>query len=124
MIIFSENTEKTPLVEVLEDQGKINISGRSITENSYDFYKEFLHWVEVYAEQTQQDIEVNVHLEYFNTSTSKCLLQMFKSLEKVVSRNYSVKVNWFYDDEDEDMMEAGEDYRDVVNLDFNLKEFS
>ena len=46
---------------------------------------------------------VQVQLEYFNTSSSKCLLDLFKKLEALDS----LSVHWYFDSDDEDMLEAG-----------------
>ena len=64
--------------------------------------------------------EVNVQLEYFNTSSSKCILDVFKKLETLSGTE--VKVNWYYEEDDEDMLEAGEDYQAIIDLPFKMIE--
>ena len=65
---------------------------------------------------------VDVKLEYFNTSSSKCILDLFKQLEKLNAGNTEVKVNWYFEEDDEDMEEAGEDYQAIIDLPFKMIE--
>jgi len=60
----------------------------------------------------------DVQLEYFNTSSSKCLVEIFRRLEKI--GNQSISVNWFYEEDDEDMQESGEDFKEIIDLNINL----
>ena len=63
---------------------------------------------------------LDIELEYFNTSTSKCILNIFKGLEKVKSKGHDITVRWHYNNEDEDMLEAGKDYMSIVKLEFSF----
>ena len=63
-----------------------------------------------------------MRLEYFNTSSSKCILDVFKKLEKLKNTGADVHVNWYFETDDEDMEEAGEDYQAIVDLPFSIIE--
>jgi hypothetical protein len=65
---------------------------------------------------------VDVKLEYFNTSSSKCILDLFKKLEAISGSKTKVVVNWFFEEDDEDMEEAGQDYQAIISLPFNIIE--
>ncbi len=67
-------------------------------------------------------VKVNIQLEYFNTSSSKCILDVFKKLEKINSGGSTVIINWHYEEDDEDMLEAGEDYEAIINVPFKMIE--
>jgi tagatose-1,6-bisphosphate aldolase len=64
---------------------------------------------------------LHIQLEYFNTSSSKCLLDILKKLQ-IVSQNggSKVKVVWYYEEDDEDMLEAGEDYQAIIRIPFEM----
>lgn len=98
------------------EKGVIEIKGRSIPENSVEFYKPMIDWLEGFSVSGEKDVSVNVQLEYFNTSSSKCLLDIFKKLETMHRKGTQVKVNWYYEEDDEDMYEAGEDYQSIINI--------
>jgi hypothetical protein len=117
-----EGTPKTPTVEFDAVSGKIEIKGRSIPENSIEFYKPLVDWLDQYAENPSVKTEVNIQLEYFNTSSSKCILDVFKKLEVVHKANKDVIINWYYEEDDEDMLEAGEDYQSILKIPFKMVE--
>lgn len=117
-----EGTPKTPSVKFDADKGVIEIKGRSIPENSIEFYKPLVDWLENYAHSPLDKTLVNVQLEYFNTSSSKCILDVFKKLETIQKSEKEVIINWYYEEDDEDMLEAGEDYESIIRVPFKMIE--
>ena len=115
--ILLEGTAKTPEVKFSIDPISMSLSGRSIPENSIEFYKPLLDWVDQNIRSHDQPICISVKLEYFNTSSSKCLMDLFKRIEKAAP---SASVDWYYEEEDEDMLEAGEDYDAIIDIPFRL----
>jgi len=113
-------TPKTPDV-MFSAEGKLEIKGRSIPENSIEFYNDLLQWIEDYSSAPKDMTEIDMKLEYFNTSSSKCILDVFKKLEVIKKAGSNVVVNWFYEENDEDMLEAGEDYDAIIDLPFEMK---
>lgn len=121
--IIIEGTQKTPSVNFDANSEALEIKGRSIPENSIDFYKPLIEWLEEYAKEAKEKTVVNVQLEYFNTSSSKCILDVFKKLEAInkMPKN-EVVINWYYEEDDEDMLEAGEDYESIIRVPFKMIE--
>ena len=119
--IIIEGTPKTPTVKFDSAQGIFEIKGRSIPENSVEFYKPLVDWLDSYKETPLPKTVVNIRLEYFNTSSSKCILDIFKKLEAIYKSNHDVQVNWFYE-KDESMLEAGEDYKVMTHIPFKMIE--
>jgi len=117
-----EGTPKTPMVKFDGETGKIEIKGRSIPENSIEFYKPLVEWLDEYGKGPQKLTDVHVQLEYFNTSSSKCILDVFKKFETIVKAGHEVIINWYYEEDDEDMLEAGEDYQSIVKVPFKMIE--
>jgi len=114
-----EGTAKTPTIE-FNDNGELLIKGRSIPENSIEFYKPLIDWINGYKESPKSNTKVKIQLEYFNTSSSKCILDVFKKLETITSSK--VTVLWYYEEDDEDMLEAGEDYQAIIDIPFEMIE--
>ena len=117
-----EGTAKTPNVKFEAGQGLIEIKGRSIPENSIEFYKPLVDWLEEYSKGPAALTKVNIQLEYFNTSSSKCILDVFKKLEAIYKAKNEVIINWYYEEDDEDMLEAGEDYESIIRVPFKMIE--
>ncbi|HKL09379.1 MAG TPA: DUF1987 domain-containing protein [Bacteroidales bacterium] len=120
--ISIEGTPKTPTVDFNADTGIIEIKGRSIPENSIEFYRPLVEWLDDYSNNPQKLTTVNIQLEYFNTSSSKCILDVFKKLETIKKARNDVVINWYYEEDDEDMLEAGEDYESIIRIPFKMIE--
>ena len=74
------------------------------------------------GQKPQPKTAVNIQLEYFNTSSSKCLLDLFKKLEGMHKSGNDITIKWYYEEDDEDMLEAGEDYQSIINIPFKMIE--
>jgi hypothetical protein len=120
--IIIEGTPKTPSVKFDASEGIFEIKGRSIPENSVEFYKPLNEWLDNYMQIPLDKTVVNIRLEYFNTSSSKCILDVFKRLEAIHKSKHDVEINWFYEEDDEDMLEAGEDYDSIIKVPFKMIE--
>ena len=115
-----ESTPKTPSINFDFEKGFLEIKGRSIPENSIEFYKPIVESLEKYGSTPSPTTTVNIQLEYFNTSSSKCILDVFKKLESIHKNGNQLVINWYYEQDDEDMLEAGEDYQAIINVPFKM----
>ncbi|MEQ9049443.1 MAG: DUF1987 domain-containing protein [Marinoscillum sp.] len=120
--IFIEPTRVTPLVNFDPDEGLLEIKGRSSPENYILFYQKIIDNLDEYIQSDLTDFKANFSFEYFNTSSSKCLFDVFKRLSRIEESGKGLTINWYYEEDDEDMMEAGEDYADLLDLEFNFLE--
>ncbi len=117
-----EGTPKTPDVNFDHDKGNLLLKGRSIPENSVEFYKPLVNWLGEYSNNPKAKTVCEIQLEYFNTSSSKCLLDLFKKMEAMNKNGCEVIINWYYEEDDEDMLEAGEDYQSIIDVPFKMIE--
>ena len=113
-------TQITPLINFDLAAGLLEIKGFSIPENSIEFYKPLNEALDKYTGSAQPATNVTVELEYVNTSSSKCILGVFKKLETIHKSGSPVVINWLYEEDDEDMLQAGEDYKAMVNVPFKM----
>lgn len=120
--ILFDGTPKTPTVNFDSEKGLLLLKGRSIPENSIEFYKPLVDWLESYSGTPQPKTVCEIQLEYFNTSSSKCLLDLFKKMEGMSKNGNEIVINWYYEEDDEDMLEAGEDYQSIINVPFKMIE--
>ena len=97
----------------------ILLKGKSTPENSIQLYHPVINKIKELFANVQGEIQVNVSLEYFNTSSSKCIFDMLRTLKGMQSSERSVHINWYYEEDDEDMLETGEDYEDILGLPFS-----
>jgi hypothetical protein len=114
-------TEKTPAVRLDPAAGTLVIHGCSIPENADRFYGPLYDAVDRYALHPATRTVVEVDLQYFNSSTSKYLLDVFKRLEDLhAARTSTVVLEWRHAADDLDMKEAGEDYRALLEFPVKL----
>lgn len=113
-------TRITPLVYFDPNRGLLELRGRSSPENSIQFYNKLLMGLENYPESARRKLVANFKFEYFNTSSSKCLFDVFRKLMKIEQQGVNLTVNWYYEEYDDDMQEAGEDYADLLGMEFNF----
>jgi hypothetical protein len=118
-----EPSRNTPEI-VLRPDGNMKIKGRSIHENVADFYKPVLDWVEEYIVDPPDTTFVDIQLEYFNSASAKYIVQVLQQLRLVAIKNKKIFVNWFYEEGDEDILERGEYFSTVLDLQFNYIEIS
>lgn len=116
-ILNLEGTEDTPAILFDKKKGIFKVSGRSIPEDPSVFYKPVLEWIRQYAKDANPFTHVVFKLEYFNTSSAKLLLDMLYALEAIKG----VSIIWYFDEEDEDMEEAGQEFAELVKIPFEFK---
>ncbi len=115
-----EPTSTTPRIIFRPDEGYFEVSGKSLPENSFDFYKPLLDFMEAYAENPKVSTTLVFKLQYFNTSSTSHFLRMIKKFEKIIEDGGEAKVLWYHDFEDEDMKEAGEDFKVLSKLNVEI----
>ncbi len=104
-----EPTRNTPCIVINGSEGEVEFWGRSSPESARDFYNPI---IEDIKNISTDSLSLSFHMQYFNTSTSKCFHQLIK--ESAESKQNSLTVNWFYENWDEDMKENGEDFEDLI----------
>lgn len=118
--LFIESTEDTPKVLFDSAEGTFEISGRSLPEDVVDFYAPVLEWLDAMAEDTPENVDFSFKLEYFNTASSKLILDILLKLDNIYNDGTPMKVLWHYIEMDEDLMEAGEELSELVDIPFEL----
>jgi hypothetical protein len=115
-ILKKAGTEDTPEVILDADNKVMEISGRSLPEDVATFYEPIITWLEEYAKNPDNETVFTFKLDYFNTATSKVILDILVMFEEMIEEGHQVKVMWYYDEDDEDMKAAGEEYSDMVDV--------
>jgi hypothetical protein len=113
-----QGTEDTPKIMLDAENDFLEISGRSLPEDVSSFYEPVLNWLNEYAENPNKTTVFNFKLTYFNTASSKLLLDILMKLEEMHEKGQDVLIRWHYPEDDEDMAEAGEEYADIVDVPF------
>ena len=120
-LVSLESTKKTPNV-LLDPSGRIRIGGRSIPEDASKFYDNILNWVLDYCHTPSDSTVVDIELEYFNSGSAKFVMQILRELSELLVEGRDLKVNWYYEEGDDDILERGEYYSSILDLEINFIE--
>ena len=114
-------TKNTPEV-ILDPNGIIKITGRLIPENAEDFFIPIEKWIDEYFKNPAEITCVEISLEYINSVGSKYLLDLIRKITDIHLKKNSIKfiINWYYTDEDEDMLEKGTIFSSKSDVPFNF----
>jgi SiaC family regulatory phosphoprotein len=114
-----EATEHTPQVTLNKESGTFEFTGRSLTDKALDFYRPIVAWMTEYATSPNPRTEVSFKMEYMNTASAKALFDLFALLQTIPNS----KVIWYFQDEDEDMEETGEEFSSLVKIPFDMRAY-
>jgi len=121
-------TEFTPKILFDPENNKFEISGFSRPENVIGFYRPILKWLDEYNDSVLSNninfnkslLTVNLRMTYFNSASSKFLLDILLEFMKYHSKGNDVEINWFYEDGDDEIQESGEEISDMLGYPFNF----
>ena len=117
--VVKQGTTKTPQVILDPEKGIISLEGRSILEDTISFYDPILNWLKEYVEESH-DITINVSFDYFNSTSARILLMLMQTAQKIKKNGKILTINWYYDENDENIRESGADFASLVHEEFNF----
>jgi len=116
-----EKSTSTPYILIDEEKSYMKFEGRSFHENVVEFYKDVNSWLDTYLEKDFGSFTFDFEMNYFNSSTSKLLHNMLTKMDAHASDKKKVTVNWITTEDNDIIIECGEDFQeDFNNLEFNL----
>lgn len=118
--IVIEPTTETPKVILDKENSIFEFSGNSLPENVATFFTPIIEWFDEYAQKPNKETKIIFNFEYYNTSSSKMILKLLETCRSIHRNGYNIEVHWHYMDDDEDMIEAGEDYSENIKVPFKF----
>lgn len=119
-IYTHQATQSTPYIYFDPNTGRLDIIGRSIPENSVAFYKPLFEALDNYSGNPANGIHATIQLEYYNSSSSVCILNLLKKLEALKENVSEITIEWHYEEEDEDTLAAGNNFQAIISLPIKL----
>jgi SiaC family regulatory phosphoprotein len=113
-------TEETPQVAFDPSEPAYTISGRSLPEDVLTFFDPVMKWLDAFMISALPGMKLRVDLDYFNTASSKVLLDVFMKMEEAQEKGKDVGVVWVYGANDADMQDAGTEYAEIVSVPFEM----
>ncbi|MGM0501760.1 MAG: DUF1987 domain-containing protein [Bacillota bacterium] len=120
--LIIEATKATPRINFDPEDNHLVIKGESYPENSFKFYDPLFNWLEDYSEELEQGekVEVELSLEYLNTSSTKSIMSILDILEEAYQNGVVVELNWYYNEDNELSYEMAKDFKDYLEVPLNL----
>ena len=119
--LFIAKTDDTPEVDFNPETKELKMEGRSLPEDVTTFYQPVLDWLDELEETPSGPYKFIVNLEYFNTASSKLILDILMRLEDIhTGGSNEIEIIWNYDERDTDMEEAAEEYSELVEVPFKI----
>ena len=122
-ILRIEQTKSTPGIFFDPHSGRLKIEGQSYPENAFTFYEPIFSWLDEFLNNLEGKmvLEINFHMPYINTSSSRCIMMLLEKLENAYHNGKKVSVCWFYDKENETALECAEEFREDLVLPFEIR---
>lgn len=118
MQVTIKETKKTPFFSI--NGNNVDLAGRSIPEDAVEFYDVLVGHVKKLISEKHEQVVVTIKLDYVNSASKKALVQLIKYFEQAHETGDDIIINWYYDHEDDDMKETGEDLKSVLSVPFIL----
>jgi hypothetical protein len=113
--VIQEELKNCPGIAYYPSINKLELVGRSIPENPELIFRRLDEWLTLHFEKNN-GLDVHIQLEYINSGSSKYLYEILKRLTGYKRSGKLVKLKWFYEEDDEAMLELGEHYRDTAGI--------
>ncbi|MCH8319018.1 MAG: DUF1987 domain-containing protein [Bacteroidetes bacterium] len=114
-----EQTRHIPKVILDAGNNIFELSGRSLSQDALNFYKPVFDWLDTYAQSPNPETSFVINFEYFNTVSSKIILELLCKLEEISKKNSNVSILWCFDYSD--MLYIGKEFSELVSIPFKFK---
>lgn len=118
--LIVDKTQDTPGIILDPAHGIFEFTGTSMPENTNKFFEPVFKWIEKYISSAHEETIVNFKMDYFNTSSTKSLLDLMIEFKKIAKNGKMLIINWHVPQDDDDMLEAGKGFSTMVRFPFNF----
>lgn len=119
-VYVTNETKKTPAIEFNTEIGELRIVGKSLPEYSYAFYGKIIDDVDEYIPKAKENTTLIFNLDYINTISSKLIMRIILRFEKLLKLDKKVKVLWYYQEDDDMMLDMGQVYQSTTKIPVEL----
>jgi hypothetical protein len=118
-ILFIEGTDDTPAVRLDKKNGIFEIAGRSLPEDSVEFFRPVMEWLAEYKKQPNPETLFVIKLDYMNTASSKLIQDILLALQNIPG----ARIMWYFQEDDEDMENTGQEYSEFIHVPFEFRTY-
>ena len=118
--IYIQKTKKTPLINLNIKESLFQIKGPSFSEDIVDIYNPIIEWITESLPELENELICEMYFTVLNSASHKKIFQILIRLNSFLDNGKIIKVKWYYDEDDEDIMEMGEDLIELINVPIEL----
>ncbi|MBO7145741.1 MAG: DUF1987 domain-containing protein [Salinivirgaceae bacterium] len=118
--LYIKSATTTPEVAFDGNTGELLIEGVSRPEDVLSFYKPVFDWITEYVKNPSAETNLIFKLKYHNSASAKIVCRIMNMFDPLYKKGGKVKIKWYYNEADEDILEAGEDYQALVGIPFEI----
>ena len=122
--LYLKGTEETPEIVFDKDKPEFRVTGKSYMEDATAHYTRVIGWLQEYSKNPNPITTFKFELEYVNTASSKIVHDILNELDNMHLEGHEVLVEWHYYEEDEDMLELGQEFKEVYEIPFKFEEIN
>ena len=115
---------KSPEISFDGDSGHLAITGRVFPENPQEFFTPIIAWLNEYSSNPKPATLLELNLSYFNSTSNEYLFRCCKVMENLFEQGMDARIRWLYEADDEDMKQMGEDYKELLKINFEFQAIS
>lgn len=116
-----KETNNTPHIIMDSATNSIVIEGKSFPEDSKEFYKSVVDWIDEYRITKPKELILTINLFYLSSSSIISIKQLLMKIEEMTLEGTKARIIWCYDEDDDDIKKTGEDYARLTKLTFEFK---
>lgn len=113
-------SQSTPAIQSDWAAGSVSMQGDSYPENSYELFHQVFEWIERFLDEAERPLSLELRLLYLNTSSIKAMMDIFDLLEAAHQQGKAVAVNWYYDRQNERVVELAEEFKEDCSFPFSI----
>ena len=118
--IYIQKTKKTPSINLNIKESLFQIKGPSFSEDIVDIYNPIINWISESLPELENELICEMYFTVLNSASHKKIFQILIKLNSFLDSGKIIKVKWYYDEDDEDIMEMGEDLIELINVPMEL----
>lgn len=115
-----KGTDENPEVILDKSTNEFSFGGKSLPEDVKEFYNPIHDWIEEYVKNPNPQTIVKFKMDYFNSASSKQILDILEAFAKVKDLGKEISIKWYYFEDDEDMEDSGEGYSEMIDIPFEF----
>ena len=115
-----EGSFQSPAILLDANKGIFDFRGICFLTNAYEFFMPVLDWLNEYEKNLNSSSKFTFDFSYINTASQKMLFEVLKKLGKFAEKGHPVTIEWFYEDNDDDLKSLGDDLLCLINVPYKI----